>query len=82
MAPVVVYPETDSKNASEKLKSNASMNGTAPSKLIADHISATIKKPSRLRIVCESRRNGSHSNRPIASASANVTDRCWNPPSS
>ena len=57
------------------------MNGTAPSKLIADHISATIKKPSRLRIACESRRNGHHSKRPAASAIANVTEKCWSSPS-
>ena len=61
VAPVVVYPETDSKRASGKLKSSANMNGTAPSKLIADHMSATIKKPSRLRIACASRRNGNQS---------------------
>ena len=36
------------------------MNGTVPSRLMADHISATIKKPSRLRIACEWCRNGSH----------------------
>ena len=41
-----------------------SMNGTVPSKLIAVHISATIKKPSRLRISCESCLNGSQSTKP------------------
>ena len=45
------------------------MNGTVPSKLIAVHMSATIKKPSRLRIACESWRNGSQSRKPIATRS-------------
>ena len=34
------------------------MNGTVPSKLIADHIRATIKKPSRLRIAWPCLRRG------------------------
>ena len=57
------------------------MNGTAPSKLIADHMSATIKKPSRLRIACASWRNGHQSKRPAASVIANVTEKCSNSPS-
>ena len=57
------------------------MNGTAPSKLIAVHMSTTITKPSRLRIACEWRRNGSHSINPAASAIAKVTEKCWSSPS-
>ena len=53
------------------------MNGTAPSKLIADHMSATIRKPSRLRIACESRRNGQPQHEARRDrAIANVTEKC------
>ena len=58
------------------------MNGTVPSRLIAVHISATIKKPSRLRMTCESRLNGSQSTTPTSSAIANVIEKCWISPSS
>ena len=74
-------PDTDSKNASVKLKSSDNMNGTVPSKLIAVHINPTIKKPSRLRIACESCLNGSQSTRPMTNASANVIEKCCTSPS-
>ena len=62
----------DSKNASGKPTSRTSMKGTVPSKLMAVHISATIKKPSRLRIAWESCRKGSQSTTPMINAIANV----------
>ena len=57
------------------------MNGTVPSRLIAVHISATIKKPSRLRIACESCLKGSQSTRPTSNAIANVIEKCRISPS-
>src|SRR5690606_39378374 len=52
------------------------MNGTAPSTLIAVHISATIAKPSRVLIVLWRLRTGSQNASPIAAASAKVIEKC------
>ena len=55
LAPVVVKPETDSKNASLKCGTNPdSMNGTAPNKPAPSHAALTKKIPSRTvsRIGC------------------------------
>ena len=55
LAPVVVKPETDSKNASLKCGTNPdSMNGTAPNKPAPSHAALTKRIPSRTvsRIGC------------------------------
>ena len=44
------------------------MNGTAPSALIAVHITPTIRNPSRLRTLMCLRRNGAQNKRPASRA--------------
>ena len=57
------------------------MNGRLPSRLMQIHISATMPKPSRLRIGMGLRRSGSQSARPTAAEPANTAAKLPNWPS-
>jgi hypothetical protein len=51
------------------------MNGTDPSRLIAVHISVTIKKPSRLLMLTARLWNGSQNASPATNAIANAIEK-------
>lgn len=82
VAPVVVKPDTASKNASTKLKWGPITNGIADKRLKTSQNSVTMMNPSRRPKSPSERRVGSHRASPMAWIITNDSAKCTASPSS